>query len=411
MGRIMKIAFILDVFPKLSESFVTNQITGLLDMGHDVRIFSSNRPNETQTPQDFDKYDLASRTHYAEPVPANKTCCRIKTVLLILKYIFISPTKTFHMIKQICQCPKDFNYRTLYMALSFPYDGFEIIHCHFGPAGNRGAFFKQTGAKGKLVVTFHGYDVATYVRTWGKDVYRNLFAVGDMFTYNSKATYKKLVELGCPDEKMKKLPMGVHLDRIDFIPRTPAPDGKINILSVGRLVEMKGRRYAIEAVAKVVAKWPGLTYNIVGDGSEMNSLQSLINELGVGETVKLLGWVSDEKLECLYDSAHILLHPSVTAKDGNQEGQGVVLVEAQAAGMPVIATIHGAFPETVKDGITGFLVGEKDVDALAEKLDYLISNPQLWLEIGQQGRGYAEEKYDIRKLNCQLEEMYKEVIS
>jgi len=93
------------------------------------------------------------------------------------------------------------------------------------------------------------------------------------------------------------------------------------------------------------------------------------------------------------------------------EGQGVVLAEAQAYGRPVIATKHNAFPDSIVEGKSGFLVPEKDVDALVEKLRYLIENPQIWAEMGRCGRVFVEEHFDSKVLNTRLERMYIDLLT
>ena len=117
--------------------------------------------------------------------------------------------------------------------------------------------------------------------------------------------------------------------------------------------------------------------------------------------------INSEQLNSLYDQAHIFVHPSVTASNGNQEGQGVVLLEAQAHGIPVIATKHGAFPDSVIDGQTGFLVPERDDQALAEMIDKLIQKSDTWPEIGKKGREFVKNNFDSVRLNQQLEDIYK----
>jgi colanic acid/amylovoran biosynthesis glycosyltransferase len=94
---------------------------------------------------------------------------------------------------------------------------------------------------------------------------------------------------------------------------------------------------------------------------------------------------------------------------GDEEGQGLVLQEAQACGLPVIATNHGALPEGLVPGQSGFLVPERDVDALAARLNYLIEHPELWPIMGRLGREFVVN-YDIRKLNSLLIELYRETI-
>jgi colanic acid/amylovoran biosynthesis glycosyltransferase len=405
----MKIAFLVYEFPKLSESFVVSQITGLLDLGHDVQIFANRNPVEPQVHDDVLKYRLMDRTCYISTIGTNKTIRRLKTLLLIALNFLKGPIRVSKALKHLLSRRESFSYNLLYFVFAFLQKKFDIIHCHFGPAGNIGSFLKQAGFGAKLIITFHGYDVTKYIAQHGPDVYKRLFSNGDLFTYNSKATKEKILALGCPPDRMVKLPMGINLDKIDFEERNVSPDGQINVLSVGRLIEMKGREYAIKAVAKIIGKFPNVRYNIVGDGPLRESLKKLIHELGATDKIALLGWVSSDKLDSLYKSSHVFLHPSVKATDGNMEGQGVVLLEAMAYGLTVVATSHGAFGETVGDSAAGFLVPERDVDALTERLEYLITNPQTWPQIGKIGRGHVEKQYDIKALNQKLLQIYKDL--
>jgi len=407
----VKIAFIVYEFPKLSESFVVSQITGLLDSGHDVRIFADRNPQEPQINADVLKYHLIDRTCYIGPIPKNKTVRRLKALLLIIPNLLKGPVRLSKVLKILLTRPEGFSYNLLYYAFAFLRKDFDIIHCHFGPAGNIGSFLKQAGCQTRVITTFHGYDVTKYVKEHGPDVYKRLFGNGDLFTYNSEATRERILALGCPSERMVKLPMGINTDRIAFAERKVSGDEQINILSVGRLIEMKGREYAIKAVTKIIGKFPNVRYNIVGDGPLRESLEKLINDLGSAHAISLLGWVGSDKLDSLYKSSHIFLHPSVKAGDGNMEGQGVVLLEAMAYGLPFVATNHGAFCETVGAGFSDMLVPERDVDALAERLEYLITNRQTWPGLGKNGRAHVRQHYDIKLLNQKLAQIYHDLIN
>ncbi len=109
----------------------------------------------------------------------------------------------------------------------------------------------------------------------------------------------------------------------------------------------------------------------------------------------------------LYRSSHLFLLPSVTAGDGDMEGQGLVLQEAQAAGLPVVSTRHNGIPEGVRDGETGFLVPERDPAALAERLTYLVEHPEVWPAMGHAGRALVEAEFDIEILNDHLVDIYR----
>jgi colanic acid/amylovoran biosynthesis glycosyltransferase len=174
-------------------------------------------------------------------------------------------------------------------------------------------------------------------------------------------------------------------------------NGTERLLSVGRFVEKKGFAYAITAVAKILKRFPNVQYQIVGDGGERRNLERLISELGVARNVTLLGWRDREELIGLYREADVFLAPSVTSRDGDQEGIPVVLYEAMASGLPVISTQHTGIPEVVHEGESGFLVAERDSYAIADKLTHLFEHPASRLEMGQKARKYIEQHNDCDK--------------
>lgn len=176
------------------------------------------------------------------------------------------------------------------------------------------------------------------------------------------------------------------------------------------MVEKKGIEYAIRAVAKVLKTYPNLEYNIIGDGELKTHLQQVITELDAAEKIKLLGWKNQQEIIQIIDNTHIFIAPSVTAKDGNQDAPVNTLKEAMAMGLPVIATRHGGISELVQDGVSGLLVPERDADAIADKLAYLLEHPELWEQMGKAGRAYVEKHYDTERLNDELVKIYQQVI-
>ena len=204
--------------------------------------------------------------------------------------------------------------------------------------------------------------------------------------------------------------MGVDLKMFAFAPRRPRQDGKVRLLTVARLAEKKGVEYGIRAVANVLRKHPHVEYNIAGDGPLKNDLANLVDTLNINDKVRLLGWKRQEEIVELMKGADILLAPSVTSRGGDQEGIPVVLMEALAQGLPVLSTQHAGIPELVQDGESGFLVPERDVNALTERLEFLVQHQELWPEMGRAGRDYVERHHDINKLNDQLVQLYQRLL-
>ncbi|HEY6104105.1 MAG TPA: glycosyltransferase, partial [bacterium] len=120
--------------------------------------------------------------------------------------------------------------------------------------------------------------------------------------------------------------------------------------------------------------------------------------------------VEQGEIRRLLEGAHILLAPSVTAQDGDQEGIPNVVKEAMATGMPVVSTRHSGIPELVQDAVSGFLVAERDVDALAERLVFLIDHPETWPEMGRAGRRKVEADFDVEHMHDRLIALYAQVL-
>ncbi|MCB0168535.1 MAG: glycosyltransferase [Anaerolineae bacterium] len=412
----MKIAFFVTEFPALSQTFVLNQITGLIDRGHEVTIYARDPDHQPAVHADVERYDLRRRTIYHRPfhqtVPRNKAAGLLKAASRLLASPEPQRRPLLKSLNLFEFGPEAASLSLFYRTLAFLESGlpqYDIVHCHFGPNGNLGALLKRLGAvRGKLITTFHGYDLTTLIKQAGPEQYNALFEGGDLFLPISRRWQDTLIQLGCPPEKIVVHRMGVDLDKFQFTPRQPDRE-QIRLLTVARLVEKKGVADGIRAVARVAAKHPQLTYHIAGDGPLRDDLQNLIDELGVGARIKLLGWQSQEKIIELMQQAHIIVAPSVTGADGDQEGIPVVLMEAMAQGLPVLSTRHSGIPELVQDGQSGFLAAEHDIDGLAEKLTGLVEQPHLWPTMGQAGRDYVANHYNIEKLNDQLVLLYQQV--
>jgi colanic acid/amylovoran biosynthesis glycosyltransferase len=414
----MKVAFIVTGFPTLSETFILNQITGLLDRGHDVTIYAKIHRNEPVIHADVEKYHLLDRTFYYgnsyQAMPANKFLRLVKTMGLVITNFHTKPIlllKLLYILKFVRKATSPCSLREIATLLSKDIHSYDIFHCHFGPNGNVGALLKDLGViEGKCITTFYGYDLSMYTSEKGNEVYDSLFKAGDFFLPVSERFKEKLIQLGCEKKRIAVHRLGVDTSRFLFTARKPGEDGKVHILTVARLVEKKGVQYGIQAVAKVLKKHPHVEYKIAGDGPLRSRLQSLIDGLNVNGQIKLLGWKRQEEIVELMRNADILVAPSVTSKDGDQEGIPVVLIEALSQGLPVLSTQHSGIPELVRDGEFGFLVPERDVNALAEKLEYLIEHPERWSKMGQAGRDYVTRYYNIDKLNDQLVNLYQRLL-
>ncbi|NJK49277.1 colanic acid biosynthesis glycosyltransferase WcaL [Candidatus Gracilibacteria bacterium] len=410
----MKIAFLVWRFPVVSEPFILNQITGLIDRGHDIRIYPLNgKPdNLSKIHPIIEQYNLLDRTYYPPTRPDNLFWKYLKGLGLLLKNLHRGSLSLLH--------PKVFKYnhevwslKWLYRAMLFlDREEFDIIHCQFGTLSAMGLLFRDLGIlPGKLIVTFRGIDISQHVKEKGEHIYDQLFAEGNFFLANCEFFRQKALKIACNPDKIVVHGSGLDCRQFAFKPRYFPADGIVRIATTGRLVEKKGIEYCIRAIAKLSQSHPNLEFNIIGDGPLKADFEKLIEELNVTHLVKLLGWKQHQEIAEILDKCHLFLAPSVTAADGNQDAPVNTLKEAMAMGLPVISTYHGGIPELVEDGVNGFLVPERDTDAIAQKLAYLIEHPERWESMGRSGRRRVEEKYDMEKLNDELVQIYQSLLT
>ncbi len=214
----------------------------------------------------------------------------------------------------------------------------------------------------------------------------------------------ELVRLGCDPEKIIVHRMGVKTD--DFAPAFDKNNETTQILTVGRLVEKKGIKFGLLGFSETLKRFPALEYKIVGDGPLMGDLQELVSQLGLENKVEFLGWKDQGDIRQFMRNADIFLAPSVVDVKGDQEGVPVVLMEAMASGLPIISTFHSGIPELVEDGVSGFLVPERDTATLTERLGHLLEHPERWPAMGEAGREKVKDMFDIDKLNDELVRLY-----
>jgi len=168
------------------------------------------------------------------------------------------------------------------------------------------------------------------------------------------------------------------------------------------LVEKKGIEIALRAVAQAATRGLDVEYRIVGDGPLRAPLEKLTDELGIRQRVVFDGWRGHDEVADRLRRAHVMLAPSVTSEDGDQEGIPVVLMEAMAAGLLVLSTLHSGIPELVPHP---YLVVERDVDALAARLEWLVRHPARWPAIGDELRAKVLADFNLDRLNDQLVEL------
>ena len=293
----------------------------------------------------------------------------------------------------------------------------DLLHAHFGVEGLYALPFALRHGL-PLITTFWGFDATMSRKTLllsGKPAWIRyaLFAErlrrrGTLFIAVSEFLRSRLIQSGFPPDRTI-----VHYNGVDLAGFAPAEHDSENltILSVGRLVEKKGFEYLLEAFALVATEVPEARLEIAGEGPLRQSLEQLASQRGLSDRVTFHGSLPHGVVASSMQNASIICQPSVTASDGDSEGLPTVVLEAAATAKPLVSTRHSGIPEIIVDGTTGFLVAERDVGALADRLLSLLRNAELRKKMGEAGRRRIEEKFDMSKQAERLEEIYSETIA
>lgn len=407
----MKIGYLVGEFPRLSETFILDEVKEHRRNGVDLTVIALNAP-----------------------VPGSNAAANIGNVDIPVLYVYRRHGRMLRLERlwlaflalatQWRLWPVLFDARFGSGAdrmniLGFAYrlrtvarqGGIDLLHCHFGTRAHLAAALRSLGLMdAKIVTTFHGFDLSALIKRKGQDHYQLLFRFGALFLPISEMWARTLRELGCDPARIVVHRVGIDCALNEFRERRldPRANAPVKLISVGRLVEKKGHAYTLRALAELrrVRRDLSVTLDIVGEGELMDALKAEAAELHLEDLVKFHGGLPHSRTLALLEDADVFILPSVTAGDGDMEGIPVSLMEAMARGMPVISTYHSGIPELVEDGVSGFLVPERDVPALAAAVQRAIDSAHKWPEIGRAGRRMVEHEFNRRKLGRRLIEHY-----
>ncbi|MBN1576144.1 MAG: glycosyltransferase family 4 protein [Chitinispirillaceae bacterium] len=277
----------------------------------------------------------------------------------------------------------------------------DVLHGHFAHESWR-ILAHARGARLPLVTTFYGLDVDKLARRrFWKKRFRLLFSYGSCFMVEGPFMGKRLHAIGCPEEKIRIVSIGVD-DALYCQPPRHASSGgsdeSVRVLFTGLSREKKGPVDAAAVFCKAAKTDRRLTLHCVGDGRYRPAVRRLLHRAGLLHRVTLHGYLPFEQYRELLASCDIVLAPSCYAADGDCEGGApVVCIEAQVAGKPVVGTRHCDIPHVVVHGETGLLSGEHDTDAMARDLLLLTDSAEMRRRMGKAGMIHAVQQHAISR--------------
>lgn len=403
----LRVAVVVHHFPVVSQTFVVNLIEGLRDRGHtvDICVLNSHTPDlHAETGTEHLSQHVCDLATQGSIMQAN---AGLRWLQLAIERPGLSVRLLPALVKRNGLGP-ELIHRSFALRRSY----YDIVHCQFGTCGLKWASLLDYGiCAGKLVLSFRGNDVSSLPNRKGRDVYRNLFARADLCLPNCDFFAQRLLKMGCDDRRMEVYRSAIAVDKIPFRERQCQPGRPLRLLTVGRLVEKKGIEFCIRAVAGLASEGHRLEYRIIGDGPLRASLERLIEQLDAASVIRLEGRKGQAEVFDTLPTSDLFLACSVTASTGDQDGPVNVLKEAMASGMPVIGTRHGGIPELITDGREGFLVPERDVHAIQNRIRWLQTHPEHWPQMGRAGRARVQRDYDLTDWNDRLVELYRKLLS
>ena len=391
-------------FPALSESFVLQNIVQTIRSGYDVKIvadqiFKAENAANPQLVRDFDLIAKTRRIHY----PPSKLKRAIKGLWLLLR-----PSCMKYGIRYILHM-KAIRPKYGYILQFYnQYRGHEVIHIHFADNVEPVLILKRIGyLKSSIIVTFHGYDAHNMPKGSELDKlvdeYKN---VVDAITVNSSYLKQVLTDIGLPSDLIKVIPMGV--DKNSFKGKIrKSIESPVKLITIGRLISLKGQEFGIRVMERLKKQGISATYTIVGQGPELANLKNLTMDLGLTDNVIFAGRLKHAEIRSSLLEHDIFLMTSVTdPDDGRMEAFGLVSIEAQSTGLPVVAFDSGGVSETIINNKTGVLVQEKNIAAMVAAILQLMQREDHYAEMSSAAVDHAIESYDLIKVNAKFEKLY-----
>ena len=314
----MKVAMLVHDFPNLSESFILNQITGLIDRGVEVDIYTDNIGDWSHVHPDVNCYRLWENTYRLEKIPQNYLWRVVKGVGLAVRHLFTSPLQVLRSLNWLVYGEQALNLWLLYTAVSLSTKSYDIIHCQFGTQAYRGLALKRlVQPTPKLLLMFRGYDISGHLREGGETLYQKLRLHGDYALTNCDFFRQKVLQLGWASDQVAIHFSGLNVSKFRYRPRSLQPAERVRLATTGRLVEKKGLEYAIRAVAKQAKHCPNIDFLIMGDGPLRAALERLVKTLQAEAYIHFLGWQNEAQIAQVLESCHLFMAPSVTAANGD----------------------------------------------------------------------------------------------
>jgi glycosyltransferase involved in cell wall biosynthesis len=397
MKKSMRIAYLTGEYPRATDTFIQREVMVLREKGADVQTFSIRRPGNEHLVGSEQKAER-DRTYYI--LPAHPV-----TVLLShLSFLLRSPGNYLHALKLAWSTRQPGLQGTLYQLFYFVEAGIlakqireqQIQHLHNHLADSSCTVAMLAAELGGFTYSFtiHGPYIFFAPYRWRLDekIKRALFVCCISHFCRSQAM------LFAPTEKWERM----HIIHCGVNPklfeRVSCDKPSKQLLYVGRLAAAKGLPILFQSLEKLKSSHRDIILTVVGDGEYRAELEQMSDRFGLTEQVKFVGYKSQAEVRQYLQQTDIFVLPSFA------EGVPVVLMEAMAAGIPVVATQIAGISELVEEGISGYLVPPGDPVSLAQRIEILLGDHQLREQFGASGRLKVEQEFNLHE---EVERLYR----
>ena len=398
----VRLAYLTSQYPASSHTFIRREIEAVREAGHEVDTYSVRRPSEEETANETDRLE-AARTFYLLWQPAGAfISAHIGTLFTRpVAYLKTLDTALSHrapgargMLLGIAHFAE-----SVLLACELRKRGTTHLHNHFANSAATVGLLATQLLGIRWSFTMHGISETDYPAglMLGRKIERARFVA--CVSWFGRAQGMRLVDPANWD-KMHVVRCGLPFDRLPL--RKPASLELQSIICVGRLSPEKGQAGLLRTFARLVVKRPQLRLRLVGDGPEREGLEALARELGVGALVTFVGPLSEADALAEIARSDLLVLPSL------MEGLPIVLMEAMALGVPVVASRVAGIPELVEDGIGGLLFAPSDWDELEARIERLVSDRALYDAVAEHGKEKVSGAFDVRKSAAKMVELFEE---
>ena len=402
------VAIKINAFPQISETFVVSNIIYAIRQGFNVKIFCDKFLSLSNSSQEDELQQYQIKQNIFPPIKPKK---KIFAQFIQLSSFLLNPRNVYFTFKYRAYKPKGF-LKCAFILKQYEHVGYrQVFHIHFNNSLQTLVDIAKIGyINPSVIITFHGYDAfleteESFQSKYGFFYKKYVKAV----TVNSNYLKKAVLNIGVKEQLIRVVPIGFDTAIFSGTPKTIIKNQQVEIVTVGRLVQLKGHLYGLKVIKRLKDKGYKVHYTIIGEGPERTNLENGIKSLGIEEYVTFTGVASQEHVKSFMEKSHIFLMTS-TFDDVSKrrEAFGLVSVEAQAMGLPVIGFKSGGFPDTIVEGKTGFAVEDRNYKDLTEKTLQLIENPLLYQAMSKAAIAHSTV-FDQRNTTQKYLDLYEEL--